>query len=217
MIKKTHLHSTMPFYLLFIAGIVDAIGFIHLKNGLFISFMSGNTTHVGILLTSGNVPQAWHYIGVILLFVFGAAVGEAIALANRPFYRSTIMALVSATLIITLCVEPIYSPIVTNFLLSFAMGVQNIALRLTIEKATALTYVTGFLVNTGRSIAMLLMGKGTSSTFFRHFNSWLAIFIGAIVGTQVMDYSFRYALIVPIVLTLIASGILFWTHEVEDD
>ncbi len=159
----------MPFYLLFIAGIVDAIGFIHLKNGLVISFMSGNTTRVGILLTSGNMRQAWHYIGVILLFVFGAAIGEAVALANKPFYRSTIMALVSATLIITLCVEPIYSPIVTNFLLSFAMGVQKIALRLTIEKATALTYVTGFLGNTGRSIAMLLMGKGTMLSFFPSF------------------------------------------------
>ncbi len=105
--------------------------------------MSGNTTHVGILLTSGNMPQAWHYIECDLLFVFGAAIGEAIALANNPFYRSTIMALVSATLIITLCVEPIYSPIVTNFLLSLPWAYKTL-LRLTIEKATALTYVTGF-------------------------------------------------------------------------
>ncbi|EAR54948.1 hypothetical membrane protein [Photobacterium sp. SKA34] len=217
MIKKKHLHSTMPFYLLFIAGIVDAIGFIHLKNGLFISFMSGNTTHVGILLTSGNTPQAWHYIGVIILFVVGAAVGEAIAIANKPFYRSMIMALVTLVLSATLFVEPIAKPIVTNFFLSFAMGIQNIALRLTIEKSTALTYVTGFLVNTGRSIAMLFMGEGDRSTFFRHFSLWLSIFLGAIAGTQVMDYSFRYALLVPIILSLIATGILFWTHEIADD
>ncbi|MDP2515951.1 DUF1275 family protein [Photobacterium damselae subsp. piscicida] len=51
----------MPFYLLFIAGIVDVIGFLHLKNGLFVSFMSGNTTHVGIYLMN----QVIHSFGTM--------------------------------------------------------------------------------------------------------------------------------------------------------
>ena len=36
-----------------LAGYVDAIGFLHL-GGLFVSFMSGNSTRMGVSLAEGN-------------------------------------------------------------------------------------------------------------------------------------------------------------------
>ena len=190
----------MPFMLLFVAGIVDAIGFIHLKNGLFVSFMSGNTTHVAMLLSSHQYHQSLPYIGVILLFVTGITVGEMIAVLQRKNYRWLVMSAVSILLCSAIFIEQITIPMATNFVLAFAMGLQNIALRITINKAMPLTFATAFLANTGRELAMLLLGQGDKKVFIKQISLWLSIFIGAIVGSELMVVSLSYALVVPIIL-----------------
>src|SRR5215472_19023315 len=40
-----------------LAGMVDAIGYLHLK-GLFVSFMSGNSTQLAVSLGQGNLAEA---------------------------------------------------------------------------------------------------------------------------------------------------------------
>ncbi|PSV97123.1 DUF1275 domain-containing protein [Photobacterium iliopiscarium] len=207
----------MPFMLLFVAGIVDAIGFIHLKNGLFVSFMSGNTTHVAMLLSSHQYHQSLPYIGVILLFVTGITVGEMIAVLQRKNYRWLVMSAVSILLCSAIFIEQITIPMATNFVLAFAMGLQNIALRITINKAMPLTFATAFLANTGRELAMLLLGQGDKKVFIKQISLWLSIFIGAIVGSELMVVSLSYALVVPIILCLCIAGSLFWLKELTND
>ena len=207
----------MPFMLLFVAGIVDAIGFIHLKNGLFVSFMSGNTTHVAMLLSSHQYHQSLPYIGVILLFVTGITVGEMIAVLQRKNYRWLVMSAVSILLCSAIFIEQSTIPIATNFVLAFAMGLQNIALRITINKAMPLTFATAFLANTGRELAMLLLGQGDKKVFIKQISLWLSIFIGAIVGSELMVVSLSYALVVPIILCLCIAGLLFWLKELTND
>jgi uncharacterized membrane protein YoaK (UPF0700 family) len=58
-----------------LAGYVDAIGFLHL-GGLFVSFMSGNSTRMGVSLAEGHFQAAAEALGLIVLFVLGAAGGE---------------------------------------------------------------------------------------------------------------------------------------------
>ena len=68
-----------------LAGYVDGIGFVHL-GGLFVSFMSGNSTRMGVSLAQGQWVTAAQALGLIALFVTGAAVGSLIVLgrgANR--------------------------------------------------------------------------------------------------------------------------------------
>src|SRR5229473_4213599 len=68
-----------------LAGYVDAIGFLHL-GGLFVSFMSGNSTRMGVSLAEGQWSAAAESLGLIALFVVGAAGGSLIVLgrgANR--------------------------------------------------------------------------------------------------------------------------------------
>ena len=55
-----------------LAGYVDGIGFIHL-GGLFVSFMSGNSTRMGVSLADGHWQDAAQALGLIALFVTGAA------------------------------------------------------------------------------------------------------------------------------------------------
>src|SRR6266481_5693140 len=62
-----------------LAGYVDAIGFLHL-GGLFVSFMSGNSTRMGVSLAEGQWLSAAEAFGLIALFVIGAAAGSLIVL-----------------------------------------------------------------------------------------------------------------------------------------
>jgi uncharacterized membrane protein YoaK (UPF0700 family) len=64
-----------------LAGYVDAIGFLHL-GGLYVSFMSGNSTRMGVSLAAGQWSSAAESLGLIVLFVIGAACGSLIVLGH---------------------------------------------------------------------------------------------------------------------------------------
>ena len=68
-----------------LAGYVDGIGFLHL-GGLFVSFMSGNSTRMGVSLAQGQWSNALEALGLIALFVAGAAAGSLIVL-GRGIHR----------------------------------------------------------------------------------------------------------------------------------
>src|SRR5204863_9869629 len=58
-----------------LAGYVDGVGFLHL-GGLFVSFMSGNSTRMGVSLAEGRWHDAAEALGLIALFVAGAGRGR---------------------------------------------------------------------------------------------------------------------------------------------
>ena len=62
-----------------LAGYVDAIGFLRL-GGLFVSFMSGNSTQLGVAIAghAGGVAVA---AGLLACFVLGVVLGARVALA----------------------------------------------------------------------------------------------------------------------------------------
>src|SRR5258706_15138149 len=89
MVRRTMLDSrrnvALACALSALAGYVDAIGFLHL-GGLFVAFMSGNSTRMGVSLAQGQWVTATQALGLIALFVTGAAAGSLIVLgrgANR--------------------------------------------------------------------------------------------------------------------------------------
>src|SRR5258705_11850813 len=64
-----------------LAGYVDGIGFLHL-GGLFVSFMRGNSTRMGVSLAEGQWLSAAEASGLLVLFVFAAAAGSLIVLGR---------------------------------------------------------------------------------------------------------------------------------------
>src|SRR5207253_3805954 len=80
-----------------LAGYVDGIGFLHL-GGLFVSFMSGNSTRMGVSLADGQWSGALDALGLIVLFVAGAAIGSLIVL-GRSAHRQAVLLLVEALLL----------------------------------------------------------------------------------------------------------------------
>src|SRR6478735_12282982 len=79
-----------------LAGYVDGIGFLHL-GGLFVSFMSGNSTRMGVSLAEADWLKAAEAFGLIVLFVIGAAAGSLIVL--RRGNRQPLLLVVEAALL----------------------------------------------------------------------------------------------------------------------
>ena len=80
-----------------LAGYVDAIGYLQL-GGLFVSFMSGNSTRLGVTLAEGHWQHALEALALIVLFVVGAAAGSLIVL-SRFAHRQPLILLVEALLL----------------------------------------------------------------------------------------------------------------------
>src|SRR5258708_40376050 len=75
-----------------LAGYVDGIGFLHL-GGLYVSFMSGNSTRMGVFLAEGHWSNALAAFALIALFVTGAAAGSLMVLSagsRRPAQASLV-------------------------------------------------------------------------------------------------------------------------------
>jgi hypothetical protein len=61
-----------------LAGFVDATGYLHLS-GLFVSYMSGNSTQLAVALGQGDPGEAGTIAELVALFVLGAAAGQVLA------------------------------------------------------------------------------------------------------------------------------------------
>src|SRR3546814_12273361 len=72
-----------------LAGFVDAIAYISL-GGFFASFMSGNTTRLGVGLATGTAADAWNAGALILAFLCGV-VGASILPARFARWRKPVV------------------------------------------------------------------------------------------------------------------------------
>src|SRR5260370_1062121 len=125
-----------------LAGYVDAIGFLHL-GGLFVSFMSGNSTRMGVSLAEGKWLSAAEAFGLIALFVIGAAAGTLIVL-GRGADRQPWLLLAEALLLAgaALCYAFGLSNVAVAAIV-LAMGLENAGFQIDGGAGLALTYLTG--------------------------------------------------------------------------
>src|SRR3984893_15144628 len=140
-----------------LAGYVDAIGFLHL-GGLFVSFMSGNSTRMGVSLAEGQWSAAAESLGLIALFVVGAAGGSLIVLgrgANRQPWVLLAEALLLAAASICYALG---FPSAAVAAMVLAMGLENAVFQIHGGAGLGLTYVTGALVKVGQLAALALRG-----------------------------------------------------------
>src|SRR5258708_32295033 len=140
-----------------VAGYVDGIGFLHL-GGLFVAFMSGNSTRMGVSLAQGQWATAAQALGLIALFVTGAAVGSLIVL-GRGANRQPRLLLAEALLLAAaaLCDAFGLSNVAVAAIV-LAMGLENAVFQIDGGAGLGLTYVTGALVQVGQLVAAALTG-----------------------------------------------------------
>lgn len=165
-----------------LAGYVDGVGFIHL-GGLFISFMSGNSTRLGVMIAELNWPKALEALKLIALFVVGAGLGSLVG-HGRGRHRQW-MLLVTETLLLGAggLAYLLGAPDITIIAIVLAMGLEN-AMFQADGGATgiALTYMTGTLVRIGQLLAAALQG-GSPWAWLPNLLLWSAMVTGAATGT----------------------------------
>jgi uncharacterized membrane protein YoaK (UPF0700 family) len=165
-----------------LAGYVDGIGFVHL-GGLFISFMSGNSTRLGVMVAELNWGKALEATRLIALFVVGAGLGSLIG-RGRGKHRQWVLLLAEAVLlgIGALAYECDAAP-VTIAAIVLAMGLENAVFQAEAgAPGIGLTYMTGTLVRVGQLLAAALTG-GPRWAWLPNLLLWAALVVGAAIGT----------------------------------
>jgi uncharacterized membrane protein YoaK (UPF0700 family) len=161
-----------------LAGMVDVIAFLHL-GGLFVSFMSGNSTQFAAALGGGNWGQAGPILRLIVLFVLGAAAGQMLTgVAGR---RHTSWVLVAVALLLAIAGVTVTRPEP----MVLAMGALNAALHRSGNLAVSLTYVTGTLVKFGQGLGDALAGRAPGWDWVVQASPWAGLIAGGIVGAAV--------------------------------
>lgn len=169
-----------------VAGYVDSIGFLHL-GGLFVSFMSGNSTRLGVSVAQGHWQNAAEALGLIVLFVVGAAAGSLIVL-GRGVYCQCWLLLAEAFLLAAAAF--CYAFGLSNIAIAtivLAMGLENAVFQIHGGAGLGLTYVTGALVKVGQLAAAALAG-GARWAWLPNLLLWAALVAGAVCGA----YAYRW-------------------------
>jgi uncharacterized membrane protein YoaK (UPF0700 family) len=163
-----------------LAGYVDGIGFLQL-GGLFVSFMSGNSTRMGVSLAAGQWLPAAEALGLIALFVAGAAFGSLIVLGRNAYCQCWLLLVEGGLLVASaLC----YAFGLTNTAVAaivLAMGLENAVFQIDGGAGLGLTYVTGALVKVGQQVAAALTG-GPRLGWLPNLLLWAALVAGSLCG-----------------------------------
>lgn len=165
-----------------VAGFVDAVGFI-LSGGLFVSFMSGNSTQAGVEVSTGTAETALVAMSLVGAFVLGVVIGRIAGLRTpRVTTGGRVIglgvALAAAALVVAALPEPGYS----LACLAAVMGAMNTLFIADGRAQIAITYATGTLVSVGIGVADQVAGINRGA-WIRPFLLWAAITLGAVVGT----------------------------------
>lgn len=158
-----------------LAGFVDAVGFLS-ANGYFVSFMSGNTTRLGVSM--GTDPaQALLPLLLIAGFLSGVTAGALIAMRAGPMRKPAVIALVAALLLAGASARAAGAEQAMLLALVLAMGAINNTFQRGGEVSVGLTYMTGALVRLGQGFALWLVGKAE-----RGWAAWGALWAGLLCG-----------------------------------
>jgi hypothetical protein len=80
-------------------SMVDVIGYLHLQ-GLFVSYMSGNSTQLAAALGQGNLAEVGAIAKLVVLFVLGATAGQVLGGFTGEWHMSWVLAGVTVLLTI---------------------------------------------------------------------------------------------------------------------
>jgi uncharacterized membrane protein YoaK (UPF0700 family) len=197
-----------------IAGYVDAYGLIAL--GVYVSFMSGNTTQTGYMMGQGNLVAALPSALAIVAFVAGCFAGTWLAASGLRHSRRLRFGMVAALLAIIIggkeLGEPAGGAMACIATLSLAMGLLNTTLSRIGPEPVNLTFVTGTLNKVGRHLALAVRrrplpdAQGQWDTHLRRAGVmagvWASFLSGAIVSAAVISSFGAWVLLPPIPILL---------------
>lgn len=191
-----------------LAGFVDAVVFVRL-GGYFASFMSGNSTRLGVGLSLHDGSARWA-AALILSFVTGVMLASVVARRFARRHAVAVMLGVTATLTLAAALDSFAASALAILLLAAAMGMENGVLTRDGEVVAGVSYMTGALVKFARALAGALMGDADRWAWLPHLALWLGFIAGAVWGARVAtgygEIALWVAAVVAGVITLATAG-----------
>ncbi len=164
-----------------LAGMVDAYAFASL-GGFFASFMSGNSTRMGVSAIAGRWDEAMIAASLLLAFLAGVIAAAVVARAAAGWRKPAVMALTTALILAGGLLAAQGWGALTLVALAAAMGAENGVFVRDGEVAIGVTYFTGTLVKLGQKLAAALMGEGPRWDWVPNFILWIGFLGGGLTG-----------------------------------
>ena len=200
-----------------LAGWVDAVAYVHL-NGLYVSYMSGNSTALGVSLFGKTQVSTMALGAVVFGFVAGVFGGELIVhFGGRRgqvfLFLAEAALLLAGAGIIALDSRSWLAAIP----LTVALGMQNGTIYLIGGASMATTYVTGTLVHAARGFAHAWLRLESWRAPLPYVALWCGLVCGAAGGAIIARHSPAAALVVAAIAALcFASRIGFIDRASRD-
>jgi uncharacterized membrane protein YoaK (UPF0700 family) len=164
-----------------LGGFVDALAYLGL-GGFFASFMSGNTTRLGIGLAAADMPSLLTAGALILSFISGVMIATVVAIRFESHRKVAVMVCVTLLLTLAASLARVTTSHVPLILLATAMGAENGVFTRDGEVSIGVTYMSGNLVKLGQKLAGALLGMSPTLGWMPHLFLWLGFASGAIMG-----------------------------------
>lgn len=164
-----------------LAGFVDALAYSSL-GGFFASFMSGNSTRLGVAIAAGLSGEIRMAGALILSFVSGVMLATVIARRWPRQQQTAVMIAVTILLTLAAAITEARQDTRALLLLAAAMGAENGAFMRDGEVSVGLTYMTGSLVRMAQRLAGALMGDADRWVWMRYLLLWLGFVSGVVMG-----------------------------------
>ncbi|MFG1399570.1 YoaK family protein [Roseixanthobacter pseudopolyaromaticivorans] len=191
------------------AGYVDAVGYAQ-AGGLYLSFMSGNTTRLGTALAALNLHVLLGTAMVICAFVIGAVAGTLVAEApvRRPMLA--VLGVEIALLCGALALVAAGSLMPPLFLISIAMGMQNSAHQVVLGADVGKSFVTGALFSFGQSLVAAAKGRVRPMECAIYGLSWLTFIAGVALGALTVNAFGLFEALAILVAALAVAMVGIW-------
>jgi uncharacterized membrane protein YoaK (UPF0700 family) len=207
-----HDQRRLAMCLALIAGYVDAYGIRAL--GVYVSFMSGNTTQAGSFIGQAQLAKALASALAIVFFVSGASVATWLIHSGLRHARQLLlgMVVVSLALIIGATHLDALSAGAGIATLALAMGIMNTTQSQVGAESVSLTFVTGDLHRLGTHLALALKraplpgAQGPWDTHLRRASVlgrvWAAFLVGAALSVAATSRLGVWSLLLPCLILL---------------
>jgi oxalate decarboxylase len=163
------------------AGYVDAIGFTE-AGRLFLSFMSGNSTHLGFALAGRDWPVAGFILAVVAAFVAGSAAGARLLEGRAGPRPRRVLAAVAALLLAGAALAAAGRGGAGLLAATMAMGMQNALHQVVAGADIGRGFLSGNLFALGVALARLGREPGAGAAALQNAASWAVFVAGAAAG-----------------------------------
>lgn len=180
--SQNHTSRCLAIGLAGIAGYLDAIGFLGL-GGFFVSFMSGNSTRLGVDSSGAMAFPALLALSLIALFVVGVMLGQVVRQLGGQRPSSAVLCFVLLLLLTAALTAELHRSASAILVTAIAMGASNNAFTRNNEVSVGVTYMTGTLVRFGQGLAARLLGD-RNRCWLPYFLLWAGLAAGAMLGAS---------------------------------